>query len=92
MAAALTIVAVWVGQRADALLFLANLALERTRLGVATAAVETASALLGASVATAVQEGGTVAIFGTVALLLATVCVVAFGLKAVATAGRRRRS
>lgn len=92
MAVVLTIAAVWVGRRADALLFLGNLVMERTRQGLATAAVDMASALLGAGAATAVQNGGTVAIFGAGALFLATVCGAAFGLKAVATAGRRRRS
>ena len=92
MAAVLTMAAVWVGRRADALLFLGNLVAERTRQGLTAAVVDAASALLGAGPASAVREGGTVAILGAAAVLLITVGGVALGVKAVATAGRRRRS
>ncbi|MBC7898194.1 MAG: hypothetical protein H7066_22430 [Cytophagaceae bacterium] len=88
----MSLLAVWIGHRADALLFLTNLVMERSREGVSVMAVETARALFGAPAAAAIQNGGTVAIIGAAGALALTVGAVAFGVKAVATAGRRRRA
>lgn len=92
MAVTMSLVAVWIGRRADAVLFLTNLVLERTRDGVTSMAVETARALFGAPAASAIQNGGTVAVIGAAGAMALTVGAVAFGVKAVATAGRRRRA
>lgn len=91
VAVMMTLAGVWLARRADAALFLANLVMERTREGLATLATETALALFGAGAASAVREGGTVAAVAAGATLLIAVVAVAFGVKAVATAGRSRR-
>lgn len=92
MAVTMSLLAVWIGRRADAVLFLTNLVMERTREGVTSLAVETARALFGAPAAAAIQAGGTVAVLGAAGAMALTVGAVAFGIKAVATAGRRRRA
>lgn len=92
VAVAMTIVAVWLGQRADAVLFLANLVIQRTREGIAGAAHSVALSLFGDSTAAAIQGGGAVAMLGAAGALAAAVLVVALGVKTLATAGRRRRS
>lgn len=92
MAVAMTLVAVWLGQRADAVLFLANLVLQRTREGLMSAAHSVALSLFGDSAAAAIQGGGTLALLAATGALVATVLAVAFGVKTLATAGRRRRS
>ena len=92
MAVAMTIVAVWLGQRADAVLFLANLVIQRTREGLMGAVNATALSLFGDSAASALQSGGLVAMIGAAGAMAAAVLVVAFGVKTLATAGRRRRS
>lgn len=92
MAVTMTLLAVWIGQRADAVLFLANLAAERTREGVASLAVEATLALFGAPTATALQQGGMAALAGAAGVLVVSVGAVALGVKALATAGRRRRA
>jgi hypothetical protein len=92
MAVTMSLLAVWIGRRADAILFLTNLVVERTRDGLAGMAIETARALFGAPAASAIQNGGTVAVLGAAGALALTVGAVAFGVKAVATAGRRRRA
>lgn len=92
MAVTMTFLAVWLGRRADAVLFLTNLVIERTREGFTSLVLESARALLGASAAAAVRDGGTLAMAGVAAGLTALVIGVAFGVKAVATAGRSRRA
>ena len=92
MAVVMTIVAVWLGKRADAVLFLANLVIQRTREGIVGAVNATALSLFGDSAAAALQNGGLIAIFGAAGAMAAAVLVVAFGVKTLATAGRRRRS
>jgi len=92
VAVAMTLVAVWLGQRADAVLFLANLVLQRTREGLMSAANSVALSLFGDSAAAAIQGGGTLALLAATGALVATVLAVAFGVKTLATAGRRRRS
>ena len=92
MAVALPFVAVWLGQRADAVLFLANLVLQRTRDGLMDVAHSIALSLFGSSAASALQNGGTVAVLAATGAMVATVLAVAFGVKSLATASRRRRS
>jgi hypothetical protein len=92
MAVAMTLVAVWLGQRADAVLFLANLVLQRTRDGLLGIAQSVALSLFGDSAASAIQSGGTFALLAATGAMVATVLVVAFGVKTLATASRRRRS
>ncbi|MGQ0646648.1 MAG: anti-sigma factor family protein [Gemmatimonadaceae bacterium] len=91
MAVLMTAIVIWIGRRADAVLFLSNLVMERTREGLASLLTETVVALFGATAATAVRNGGAVVMLGTAGLLAAAVVGVAFGVKAVATAGRSRR-
>jgi hypothetical protein len=92
MAVALTFVAVWLGQRADAVLFLANLGLQRTRDGLTDMAHSVALSLFGNSAASALQSGGAVAVLAATGAMVAAVLAVAFGVKSLATASRRRRS
>lgn len=92
IAVAMTLVAVWLGQRADAVLFLANLVLQRTRDGLLGLAQSVALSLFGDSAASAIQNGGTFALLAATGATVATVLVVAFGVKTLATASRRRRS
>ncbi len=92
MAVALTFVAVWLGQRADAVLFLANLVLQRTRGGLTDMAHSVALSLFGNSAASALQSGGAVAVLAAAGAMVAAVLAVAFGVKSLATASRRRRS
>lgn len=92
MAVAMSILAVWIGRRADAALFLTNLVMERTRGAIASIAVETAHAVFGDAAAASVRDGGPIALAGAAAALLVSIGIVAFGVKAVATAGRRRRA
>ena len=92
MAVTMSLMAVWLGRRADAVLFLSNLVAERSRNAVASLVVETAQTLFGASAASAVREGGMLVMVGGSVALGAAVLAVAFGVKAVATAGRRRRA
>lgn len=92
IAVAMTVVAVWLGQRADAVLFLADLGIQRTREGLVGALNTAVLSLFGSSTATALQGGGAVAILGVAGAAAAAVLVVAFGVKTLATASRRRRS
>lgn len=92
MAVALTMAVIWLGQRADAVLFLANLILQRTREGLGTAVASIVQALLGESAASAVLTGGPVAMLAVGGTLIASVLIAALGVKSLATAGRRRRS
>jgi hypothetical protein len=92
MAVAMTLIAVWLGQRADAVLFLANLVLQRTREGLVNGAQSVALSLFGDSAAAAIRSGGTLALLAATGALVATVLAVAFGVKTLATASRRRRS
>ncbi len=92
MAVALTFVAVWLGQRADAVLFLAHLVLQRTRGGLTDMAHSVALSLFGNSAASALQSGGAVAVLAATGAMVAAVLAVAFGVKSLATASRRRRS
>ena len=90
-AVGMTVAALWIGRRADAVLFLTNLVMERTRDGLGSLATEAARAVLGSAGASALRQGGPGAILAAAAGLLIAVVAVAFGVKAVATAGRRRR-
>jgi len=92
MAVAMTVVAVWLGRRADAVLFLADLVIQRTRDGLAGALNTAVLSLFGSSTATALQGGGAVTLLGVAGGAAAAVLVVAFGVKTLATASRRRRS
>lgn len=92
MAVALTFATVWLGQRADAVLFLANLVLQRTRDGLMDLAHSVALSLFGSSAASALLNGGAVAMLAATGAMVAAVLAVAFGVKSLATASRRRRS
>jgi hypothetical protein len=91
MAVVMTFVAVWLGRRADAVLFLVNLVADRTRQGLTSLVLETARALFGAGAADAVRNGGSAAMLAAGAGLAVLVVGVAYGVKFVATTGRSRR-
>lgn len=91
-AVALSVTAVWIGQRADALLFLGNLGIQQLRGILVSGVTSAASAVLGDGAATAIQSGGPAVLVGSVAAGAVALGIVAFGVKAVATAGRRRGS
>ncbi len=90
-AVTLSAAAVWVGQRADAMVFLGSLGAQRLRDALVSGVTSGATALLGEGMATAIQNGGILAISGTLAAGAVGVGVVALGVKSVATAGRPRR-
>jgi hypothetical protein len=92
MAVALTIVTVWLAQRADAVIFLASLVAQRTRGAIFDGLRETVTATAGQSAASAVHASGAVGIAVAASVILAAVFVMAFGLKSLATVARRRRS
>lgn len=92
MAVALTIMTVWLAQRADAVIFVANLVAQRTRGAIFEGLRETVTATAGASAASAVHAGGVIGLVVAASVFLAAVFIVAFGLKSLATVARRRRS
>lgn len=85
-----SVAAVWIGRRADAVLFLANLVAEKTRAGVVGAASQSVQALFGTEAAQSLAQGNALALAGVVGAGVIAVGVVALGLKAVTAAGRRR--
>lgn len=89
-AAGLSAVTIWVGQRADALVFVGGLGAQRLRESLVNVVGGAASTVLGEGVAAAIRDGGMVAVAGSVAGAAAALVAVAFGVKALATAGRRR--
>jgi hypothetical protein len=92
VALAMTVVFVWVAARADAMIFLVTLVAQRAREAVAGAASSTLGALMGESMASTVQNGGPVALAGAALAAIAALGIVAFGMKRLATAGRKRRN
>lgn len=90
-AAGLSIAAVWVASRADAVLFLVNLVAQRGREALVAGAARGAAALIGPEAAGAIQSGGLVAITGAIAATVVAATVVALGVRAVASSGARRR-
>lgn len=88
-AVGLSALTIWVGQRADALVFVGGLGAQRLRESVVGLVSSGASALLGESVAAAIRDGGMVAVTGSVAAGTVALVAVAFGVKTLATAGRR---
>lgn len=92
MAVALTFITVWLAQRADAVLFLANLIAQRTRGAVSDGVRESVTAAVGEPAATAVHSGGAIGMALAITAVAVAVFAVAFGLKSLATVARRRRS
>ncbi len=92
VAVIMTFIGVWLVQRADAVLFLANLAVQRGREGLLAAAHTLTLSLFGDTAAAAIQGGGTLALVATVGAVGLGITGVAFGVKTLATIGRRRRS
>lgn len=92
IATAMTAGLMWVGQRADAVLFVGNFGLQKLREAAVSGAVEVAQAIAGPSAAATIQGAGTMGVVATVGAGLVSVAVAAMGVKAVASAARRRRS
>jgi hypothetical protein len=82
---------VWLAQRADAVIFVANLFAQRTRGAVYDVLRETVTATIGESAASAVQANGVLGLAVAASVVLLAVLAVAFGLKSLASVARRRR-
>jgi hypothetical protein len=91
-AAGISVAAVWIASRADAVLFVLNLAAQRGRDALVSGASAAASGLLGPEAVGAIQSGGALAVAGAVAATAIAASAVALGVRAVASSGSRRRS
>lgn len=90
-AAGVTAALVWVGQRADAVIFVGNFGLQRIRSGMATALVDATSSLLGSGAADALLSGGALVLVGAGGAAVAGVVGMAAAMKGLASAAHRRR-
>jgi hypothetical protein len=88
----LSISAVWLGTNLDSLLFVSDMAAQRGRGAVATGFGRVLADAFGQPAVDALATGGIVGVAIAVTLLVATVLVAVFGLRAAATASRRRRT
>ena len=89
-AAGVTAGLVWVGQRADAVLFVGSYSLQRAREGLAASVIEATTSLLGAGAADTIQNGGPVVLTAATGAAVLGVFGVAAAVKGIATAQRRR--
>jgi hypothetical protein len=91
VAVILTASAVWAVSRIDALVFFANVGLERSRQAALGFLGQILSAALGDASAAALQESGVTGITIVVSAFVAMVVVAAFGLRLIAASAARRR-
>jgi hypothetical protein len=92
VAMVVTAVTVFVLTRIDAVAFVANVVTERVRTAVVGSAATLVSTTIGEGAASVVRGSGTSGMVVALTAFLLTVVVAAFGLRAVATASRRRRT
>jgi anti-sigma factor RsiW len=87
----LTATFVWIGTRADAVVFLTGLLLEKGRIAAIGAAQSLAVTIVGEQTAEMLNLSGMRGVWFTMGLLGASTLISAMGLRAVASAARRRR-
>jgi hypothetical protein len=87
----LSVAAIWLGANLDSLFFLSDLAAERGRGAFAAAFGRLIADAFGQSALDALATGGTIGVVIAITVFVATVIGAAFGLRAAATASRRRR-
>ncbi|MEO7964249.1 MAG: hypothetical protein ABIT38_10120 [Gemmatimonadaceae bacterium] len=91
MAVTMTILTVWLLQRADALLFVGNLAAQRTRGALFDSGHSLLVGLVGRNTAVALSSNGALGIVAVLATVALAVFGTAYGLKSLASVARRRR-
>jgi hypothetical protein len=91
MAVLLTASAVWAVSRIDALVFFANVGLERARQGALQFVGQIVSGALGDASAAALEGSGVTGITLVVTAFVAMVVLAAFGLRRIAASAARRR-
>jgi hypothetical protein len=91
MAITLTLASVWVATPADAVVFLATVALERVRAAGLDAVGALVSATLGDAGTAALPLAGSGGLTVAIATLLLTVLAAAIGIRQLAVVSRRRR-
>lgn len=92
VASLLSVLTLWLGARADSVVFVSDLLLTRMRAGLASAFGDLATGALGRPALALFESGGTAGLLAALSVLLATFVVAGFGLRFVASASRRRRS
>jgi len=91
MALVLSVSAVWLAVRVDALLFFFDIGAARARHWLLSAFGQAAGDLFGQAALDAVRSSGGAGVAIALSGFLITLVVAAFGLRALATSGRRRR-
>jgi hypothetical protein len=91
MAILLTASAVWAVSRIDALVFFANVGIERARQGALHSLSQIVSVALGEAPAAALQGSGVMGITVVATAFVAMIVLAAFGLRRIAASARRRR-
>lgn len=91
MAVSMTLLTLWLAQRADAVLFVGNLAAERTRGALYDTLHGLLVALLGQNAAGAIASNGLPGFALAATALLVAVTATAFALKTLASAARSKR-
>jgi hypothetical protein len=91
MAITLTLASVWIATRADAVVFLATVALERVRAAGLDALGALVSATLGEAGTAALPFAGSGGLTVALTTLLLTVVAAALGIRQLAVVSRRRR-
>lgn len=92
LAVVTSVTGVWLAQRADALLFVAGLGLERVREGAWGMIQAGVASVAGDAAVASLQGGSSPVALGVAAVGLAAFAGVAYGVNAIATSGTRRRS
>jgi hypothetical protein len=89
-AAGVTAGLIWVGQRADAVLFVGSYGLQRAREGLVASAMDATTSLLGAGAADTLVRGGPLVLAAATGAAVLGVLGVAAAVRGIATANRRR--
>ena len=92
MAVTMTLLTVWLAQRADAVLFVGNLVAERSRGAFFEGLQGLLITLLGRDAAVAISSNGTLGLVVALSTLVLAVLGTAYGLKSLATVAQRRRA
>lgn len=91
MAVTMTLLTVWLAQRADAVLFVGNLVAERSRGAFFEGVQRLLVTLLGHDAVLAISSNGAVGLALALTTLVLAVLGTAYGLKSLATVAQRRR-
>ena len=90
-AAGVTAGLVWIGHRADAVIFVGNYGLQRARTGLAASLVDATSSLLGSGAANSLLNGGPLVLAAATGAAVLGVFGVAAAVKGIAATANRRR-